>query len=160
MKVGAEPWVFKHLLARLEREFGKLTVTMHEFTNTGVHHKQHSDGSITLDQHDYINAIRPIRDAELQRAAPDKLVSERLRSFYMSLLGVVAYCLLTLHWVSVYVTSLQRVASKPQVQHIRKLNKVVAALKHKKAEVRYAAMICLSQLLVPSDSALKRDTDK
>ena len=133
LKVGAKPYAIKDLLARLERVFGKLTVTAGEFVNTGVHHKQHSDGSITLDQNDYISAMRPIRDAELVRAAADKLVSERLQSFFMSLLGVVAYCNLTQHWVAVYVSSLQRVASKPQVQHIRRLNKVVAALKKKQS---------------------------
>ena len=61
LKVGGKPWVIKDLLSRLEKEFGKLTVTMYEFTNTGVHHKQHGDGSITLDQHDYIDAMRPTR---------------------------------------------------------------------------------------------------
>ena len=50
LKIGGKPWVIKDLLDRLEKEFGKLSVTMKEFTNTGVHHIQHSDGSITLDQ--------------------------------------------------------------------------------------------------------------
>ena len=56
IKVTGEPQEVNLLMQELERVFGELTVTKNEFTNCGVHHKRHPDGSITLDQDEYIKA--------------------------------------------------------------------------------------------------------
>jgi hypothetical protein len=48
------------LVRELEKVFGKLTITRNDFTNCGVRHKRLKDGTITLDQDEYIQALIPI----------------------------------------------------------------------------------------------------
>ena len=85
IKVTGEHYEVGILMKELERVFGKLTVTKDEFTNCGVHHKRHSDGSITLDQDEYIKALMPIKHKELSYT-PSTPASDELLSLYRSLL--------------------------------------------------------------------------
>jgi hypothetical protein len=123
IKVTGEPYEVNLLMKELERVFGKLTVTKDEFTNCGVHQKRHSDGSITLDQDEYIKALIPIKHKELSDA-PSTPASEELLSLYRSLLGAVAYTQLTQHHMACYIVALQRKTHKLTVEDVKKLNVV------------------------------------
>ena len=77
IKVTGEPEEVAILMKELEHVFGKLTVSKNEFTNCGVHHTRHPDGSITLDQNEYISALIPIKHPELSNA-PNTPASDEL----------------------------------------------------------------------------------
>ena len=128
IKVTGEPQEVALLMNELEHVFGKLTVTKDEFTNCGVHHKRHSDGSITLDQDEYIKALIPIKHKELSND-PSTPASDELLSLYRSLLGAVAYTQLTQHQMACYIVALQRRTHKLTVEDVKKLNIVTKKIK-------------------------------
>ena len=83
IKVTGEPSEIKLLMSELKNISGKLIINKNEFTNCGVHHKRHPDGSITLDQNEYISALIPIEHPELSNA-PNTPASDELLSLYRS----------------------------------------------------------------------------
>jgi len=118
IKVTGETHEVNLLMSELENVFGKLTVTKNEFTNCGVHHKKHHDGTITLDQDDYIKALIPIKHRELSND-PSTPASEELLSLYRSLLGAVAYTQLTQHQMACYIVALQRKTHRLTVEDVK-----------------------------------------
>ena len=101
------------LIAVLEEEFGKFTVDWDTFDNCALTHIRHEDGTWETHQTKYAAALKPIA------LGPDinntELVSPDLHHAFISLVGAVAYLLITRGDVAVYVVALQRVASKPRV---------------------------------------------
>ena len=93
------------LVKTLEGHFGKLTYQESEFTNCGICHKRLPDGTITLDQSEYLSALKPINPKHYANLQKDALCPEHLRALYWSLLGAVAYSALTQAWVLVYIIS-------------------------------------------------------
>ena len=114
IKIGGVPKIVRgQIIPALEAVFGKLTTHEEEFTNTGVRHKRHSNGTVEIDQDEYIMALKPIAHIKLIGAAPESDADEALVPLYWSLLGALAYSLLTQFWLAVYVVSLQRNTKKP-----------------------------------------------
>ena len=160
IKVTGEPQEVKLLMDELEHVFGKLTVTKDEFTNCGVHHKKHQDGSITLDQNEYIQALMIIKHPELSNT-PETPASEELLSLYRSLLGAVAYTLLTQHQIACYIIALQRVTHKLTVGDVKKLNIVTSKVKESPATLTFRPLVCnqgtLERLTVFSDAGFRKE---
>merc|ERR1711946_119512 len=84
--IGPEREV-ESVILEIEKVFGKLKRNKYEFTNCGIHHKQHDDGTVELDQDEYIKALIPITHAELTGAKAETSCSEALIALYWSLLG-------------------------------------------------------------------------
>jgi hypothetical protein len=146
-------------MRELERVFGKLTVTKNEFTNCGVHHKRHSDGSITLDQDDYIKALIPIKHHELS-SAPDTPASDELLSLYRSLLGAVAYTQLTQHQMVCYIVALQRRTHKLTIEDVKKLNVITKKIKQNPVTLTFRNLGLddgYEHLTVFSDAGFKKE---
>ena len=122
IKATGEVQEVKTLMTELENVFGKLTVNRDEFTNCGIRHRKHKDGTIILDQDEYIRALIPITHPELTGVAPETKASEHMVSLYRSLLGAVAYTQLTQHHMACYVVALQRRTHKPTAEDVKKLN--------------------------------------
>ena len=148
------------IIAELETVFGKLKRNYKDFTNCGIRHRQHDDGSVELDQDEYIMALIPIATPELVGAKAEEPASEALIQLFWSLLGAVAYTLMTQHWIAVYVIALQRETSHPKIIHIRRLNAVVRALQKCPAHIVYPRMECVKHLLAHSDSGFSKEQDK
>ena len=72
---------------------------------------------ISLDQTQFAAALRPIAHQQITTSATDDYADEELHQLYMSLLGAVAYLVHTRVDVVVFICALQRVASKPKVEH-------------------------------------------
>jgi hypothetical protein len=53
------------LLQALEHTFGKIDRNDNDFTCVGIRHFRDRSGSITLDQHEYIKSMNPIRHPDL-----------------------------------------------------------------------------------------------
>ena len=59
-----------------------------------------------------------------------------------------------------YIVALQRVASAPTYEHVRKLNKLVRIVKARSTETVYHNMTCCKSIVIHSDSAFRREVDK
>ena len=157
--IGPEAEV-EAVIAELEAVFGKLKRNYKDFTNCGIRHRQHDNGSVELDQDEYIAALIPIAHPQLVGAKAEEPASEVLIQLFWSLLGAVAYTLMTQHWIAVYVIALQRETSSPKIIHIRRLNAVVRALQKCPAHIVYPRMECVKHLLAHSDSGFSKEQDK
>ena len=138
--------------------FGELKAEYHEFTNCGVRHIQEPNTKeVTLDQTEYIKALKPIVHSELSSSAETECSME-LQSLFMSLLGAACYCLMTRVDASVYLTALQRRTQKAQVIHIKRLNAVVRWLQKTPRMLRYRRLgTKQTELLLISDAAFKKE---
>ena len=80
---------------------------------------------ITLDQIKYAMNLKTIVHPQLSSSAGEDEACPELHQLFMSLLGAVAYLAHTRVDVVVFVSALQRHTAKPQIQHIKKLNKLL-----------------------------------
>ena len=95
IKVAGPAELVAEFITHLEKTFGKLKVTRGDFDNCGVRHIQRADGSVELTQQHYAMQLKPIVSPELASGVPDSPASEQLVAQFISLLGAVAYLLLT-----------------------------------------------------------------
>ena len=80
-----------------------------KFTNCGIRHIQDAATmEVTMDQIEYIAALKPIEHPSTKGASLDAVVPYDLFEQFRSSRGAVAYTLLTRADVSVYVVYLQR----------------------------------------------------
>ena len=142
LNIAGRPEVVRQVLSELQKEFGELKVSWHNFVNCGAQHTQcPRTKSITLDQIVYAQNLRAIAHPQLTSGkAEDKAVPE-LHQLYMSLLGAVAYLSHTRVDVIVFICALQRHTSSPTIEHARKLNKLLRWIQRHPKKLRYAAFI-------------------
>ena len=159
LKIAGEKRHVEQLISHIERVFGKMKGDYDDFTNCGVHQSRAADGTVTLDQDEYINALIPIRHADLVKAKSDQPAGGQLPDLFVSLLGAAAYALLTQDHVAVYIVALQRAKNKLLIRHVMQLNAVVTAMQKIKARVTFPAMECSRRLVVHSDGSFKREEE-
>ena len=100
----------------------------------------------------YAEQLKPMPLEGLKEMAAEDLVNEAHTSLYMSLLGGVAWMVLTRSDISVYVQALQRRAQTPRVEDCKRLNVVCRYIKRRPRGLRYRkfrkgipqAIICFS----------------
>ena len=156
---GGRDVIHKLIMPPLEKAFGKLAYTEETFTNTGVRHTHKDDGSIVMDQDEYIGALKPIHHHSMIGASPEAPCSDELIALFWSLLGAAAYALITQFWLSVYIVSLQRKIKAPLIIHVRRLNAVVRVAQKRPAHLIYVAMIPLQILECHSDSGFSKEQE-
>ena len=159
LKIAGQKHHVERLIAHIEKVFGKMKGDYDDFTNCGVHQSRSADGTVTLDQDEYINALIPIRHVYLVKAKAHLPATGELPDLFVSLLGAAAYALLTQHHVAVYIVALQRAKNKLLINHIMQLNAVVLAMQRIKARVTFPAMECQRRLIVHSDGSFKREEE-
>ena len=108
---------------------------------------------------EYILAMRPIRHAELTGRPSTEPCSAEVHQLYQSLLGAVAYALLSQAWAAVFVIALQRRTSNPLNIHVRRLNLLLAAMQRKLHKVVFPAMTCQRRLVAFSDASFDKEGD-
>ena len=116
-------------------------------------------GGVEVDQDAYIKGLKPITHTDLVGKAAEAPLPDHIHASFWSLLGAVAYALLTQHWVAVYVVALQRKTHSAQVIHVRRLNAIVRALQARPARITYRGMDCTSTLECHSDSGFSKEQD-
>ena len=177
LKLAGRPEIVKMVLKELEATFGQLKIVWNDFVNCGIRHYQDvRTKEIWLDQIDYAKNLRTIEHVQMKNANPETFCDDSLHKLYMSLLGAVAYLSHTRPDVVVFVSALQRHNAKPQVQHVRKLNKVLRWLQQHPKRLAYRRKLAVSQagggsgaaeasrsgtthLRIVSDAAFKKETD-
>ena len=159
----------------MEAVFGKLTVLWDQFTNCGVRHLLDVPKNIlTLDQTAYIAALKPIAHDGLCSMSADDLIEGLLYTMFRSLLGAIAWCMLTRADIIVYVVALQRQAHQPRVIHVRRLNAVVRYAQRNPRGIRHTPLKAKSgslgsrqasgerspvRVLTVTDSSFKEEED-
>jgi hypothetical protein len=159
IKIGAISSEMRLIITAIEKVFGKVTYAKSKFSNCGVRHTHLDNGDVVMDQDEYIAALIPISHADLTGAKSDTDCSEALKAIFWSLLGAVAYALLTQSWIAVYVIALQRMTHKPCIIHVRRLNVLTRALQQNPQKLIYPAMNCSQHIISHSDSAFARESD-
>jgi hypothetical protein len=129
LKITGRSEVVKQVLFEIQKVFGELKIMWRDFTNCGTRHIQDPiTKEITLDQIEYTQNMRPIAHPELKTAKNEAMCSAPLHQLFMSLLGAVAYLAHTRVDALVFISALQRHNSKPQIVHVKRLNKLLAWL--------------------------------
>ena len=159
LKIAGEEKEVQLLLQALETTFGKSDRNNNNFTCVGIRHTRGDDGAITLDQNEYISALKPIQHPDITGKPMEELCTEGVMRLYWSLLGAVAYTLLTQHWVAIYVIALQRQTHKPQYQHVRKLNSLLKIIQKQKAVIVYPSMKCARKIVAFSDASFCKESE-
>ena len=160
IKITGELPVIKEFLALLEATFGKLKVSWNEFTNCGIRHIQDtSTFKVTCDQNHYISCLKPINVDGISKLDVDATASAQHKALFISLLGALAYTLLTRIDIAVFIAALQRVAQAPLISHLKRLNVVLRWAQRNPQGLTYAEIAQPVRLLGFSDSAFKREDE-
>eukprot|EP00439_Symbiodinium_sp_Y106_P049299 s2398_g6.t1 len=159
LKVAGEPQEVDRLIQHLESGFGKLAYSEKQFTNCGLRHTRMDDGSIQMDQDEYISAMKQIRHPELTGRSSSEPCSVAVHGLYQSLLGAVAYALLSQSWAAVFVISLQRRTSNPLNIHVRRLNLLLASMQKLKCKLVFPNMQCEGKIAVFSDASFDKESE-
>ena len=75
--------------------------------------------------------MKPIVHTEVRSSANEDMASVELTELFVSLLGAVAYALLTRIDIAVFVSCLQRVSHKCRIIHVKRLNAVLRYIQTK-----------------------------
>ena len=171
LKLTGWPDRTTRILSAIQKVFGELKVEWYLFTNCGVRHIQDKvSREVTLDQILFANNLKPIVHAQLKAGKADDLCFPDLHKLFMSLLGAVAYLSHTRTDVVVFICALQRYTSKPQVIHVRKLNKLLGWIQRNPRKLAYRRFERVgsgggqqtetgTHLRIVSDAAFKKETD-
>ena len=157
---GERQWI-EEVCKILEATFGPLKLVWNEFTNCGVRHLQDKvTKEITLDQTEYIAALKPIEHVDLVKASSEALATDTVQELYRSLLGAVAFCSLTRVDAAVFIVALQRQSGKATNLHVRRLNVLTRWLQKNPRKLRYPRFRSNEQhMLVVSDAAFRKEDD-
>lgn len=116
------------------------------------------DHDVIMDQHEYIETLRPIVSNELTGKAAEHEATKAVSDLFVSLRGALAYTTLTQAWIQVYIVALQRV-QQPTNLDVRRLNAITRKLQKDPKELTYAAMECSKHCDLHTDSGYRRMTE-
>ena len=102
LKGGANKPVAESLLNHMAKTVGDCTQEWNVFPHTGVQH-EHSPGTHWAHQKPYISQLRPIDNTKLKGRNEDEEVEGELHEAYRSLLGGIAWVVLTRAEEATYV---------------------------------------------------------
>jgi len=126
LKVTGDKEMIIYILKQIEVVFGQLKIDWNNFTNCGVRHRQDTDTmEVLLDQEEYIKGIKVCVHGDISGKGADTLACPELHAQYWSVLGAIAYAVLTRPDVAVFVAALQRFSHAPKIIHCKRLNAVV-----------------------------------
>ena len=161
LKIVGKPDFIHYVKDELEKVFGPLKLIWNEFTNCGVRHIQDpTTKECTLDQIEYVAALKPITHPLLSQASSDALASDELQNLYRSLLGAVAFAALTRVDAAVFIVALQRMSGKAKNIHIKRLNTLTKWMQRCPTKLLYKRFKeAVSHLQAISDAAFRKEDD-
>ena len=127
LKCIAQSKTAEPMIATIEKAVGKVTLLKDNFEHCGIKHET-TDKAIIMHQNHYAAQLRPI-DESLLGSHPEEMevkeFSDELGTLFMSLLGGLAWLVLTRIDICIYVQCMPRHAQAPRVGDIRKLNRLL-----------------------------------
>ena len=139
----------------LKKHFGDdLKNKTESFEFTGIQHAQATNKSITTHQDHYIKelSIIPLESATANDNPDDPATTEENEAFN-SLLGGIAWTLMTRSAMCPYVGYLQRLNRQPKRQHLVMINKLLKYMKRHSTCLHYKRLPGAPYVLVIADSA-------
>lgn len=109
--------------------------------------------SVVTSQSHYVAKLRPISADSLKGVPPETVVGAELAAQYKSLVGGLAWLLLTRCGVAAYVGFLQRNFVEPIAVHVTSANRLLRWLKRTEANVMYKRLPQPVRLVVAADNA-------
>jgi hypothetical protein len=149
------------IIQLIEQVFGKLKIEWNNFTNCGVRHTQDpKTKGVIMDQNDYVKGIKLCESSDLSAKGIDTLCDTPLHHQYWSVLGAVAYAVMTRPDIAVFVAALQRCSHAPKIIHCKRLNAVIRWAQRNPKGIAYNPFDCkATHLRMISDAAFKREED-
>ena len=89
--IGGGDSHFHDVLQQLRKRFSFGAYNQHEFDFCGVHYKQWDDGTIELDQREYIHKIEPLNVPKNRRAEPDAPLTDAEKQCLRGLCGSLQF---------------------------------------------------------------------
>ena len=135
-----------------------MTQQWNDFQNCGMRHRRDPTTNVTtVDQVEFIVALKPIVDPQIGKHNGEQECSKQLHELYRSLLGAAAYATLTRADISVFIVALQKAAHQPKVKHVKMLNRLVRWMQKNPKPLVYRPIDGPLCLQVHSDSAFKKE---
>lgn len=161
IKGGATESEREKLIALLKRDFGNdLKVNLRVFEFTGIKHTQNADYSIYVHQDHYVADLSVIPVTKHHGEDAEGEVNEAESQAFDSLLGALAWLLMTRADIAAYVGYLQRLARKPRRKHLHQINAVLKYCKRQSTGIMYRKLSGQPSILVVADSAYQANEDK
>ena len=163
LKGAGEEEYRKRLLEGLTSRFGALKTKVGKFECIGVMHEQdEATFEIWTHQQHYVPQIREIPAGKAALLGDDETADEDLKALFMSLVGALAWLVLTMPCICVYVAFLQRQTQSPTMGHIRKANRLLRWVrKHRlRLGIWFRRLSGPLRLVAISDSAFKAEEYK
>ena len=155
LKGGARRELAQALLQHMNTEVGDCKSEWDEFTHTGVQHT-HKAGHHWAHQSQYVGQLRPLNITKHKGKPDAEPVTEAdAIAAYRSLLGGVAWLILTRAEAAVYVQSLQRAGATPTYGHLRRINVLLRYITKETSGLTYKTMQHPLKLVGMSDAAFK-----
>ena len=150
------------VLKQIENQFGQLKIDWNNFTNCGVRHEQDATTKeVTLDQNEYIKGIKTCVHPDISSAGAETKACAELHAQYWSVLGAIAYAVLTRPDIAVFIAALQRHSHEPLIIHVKRLNAVVRWAQRNPKSIHFKPLskqaACLTHLREISDAAFKKE---
>eukprot|EP00435_Cladocopium_sp_Y103_P042043 s45_g11.t1 len=124
--LGGGDEYFKATIQKLREKFSFGAYNEHEFDFCGVHYKQWDDGTIEMDQKEYIRKIDPINVPKHRRQDPEAELNETERQCLRGLCGSVQYAAVhTRPDLAAKVGQLQSAIPKGRVKDLLEANRVL-----------------------------------
>ena len=161
LKIAAQRELSEWLIGELQKTFGELKISWNTFLNCGVQHTQDPiTFEVELHQNVYISALKVISHTDLRSIANDDMATPELIELFVSLVGALAYALLTRIDVAVFIACLQRMSHKLRIIHAKRLNAVVRYCQRNPKSLVYKALPAGKlHIRCVSDAAFRKETD-
>ena len=124
--IGGGDSYYRSVLQKLRERFSFGAYNEHEFDFCGVHYRQWDDGTIEMDQRDYVRKIEPINVPKNRRASPDADLSDMEKYFLRGLCGSLQYAAVhTRPDLAAKVGQLQATIPRAKVKDLLEANRVL-----------------------------------
>ena len=108
----------------------------------------------------FVLKLRAIEHPQLATGTNGEKCVEALHQLIISLLGAIAYATHTRVDVMVFIVALQRQDHNPEVQHVRRLNKLLRWVQRTPKTLTYKKLPANEiHLRIVSDAAFKKETE-
>jgi len=161
IKGGATESERQKLQEILKKDFGddlKINIGVFEFT--GVKHIQDAKTKAIYTHQDHYIAELSVIPLPLSTPNPDDDADTDEAEAFVSLLGALAWLLITRADISPYVGYMQRLAGKPKKKHLKMCNQVLRYVKRNTTGLRYKKLMGNPYLLCVADSAYQANEDR
>ena len=133
--------IAESLLNHLNANVGACKAYYGSFLRIGIH-REHSPCVVFTHQYVYVDSIQPMKLDLYSGKDDEALCGKACREAYRSILGVVAWTVLTRVELAVYVQGLQRRAHAPMVTDCKRLDLVIRYMKTYNCGLKF---VCLKR---------------